>query len=179
MTMPFESSLPLVVACLLGAVGVFVAWLRVPSRGLLAFAALLAVAGSGAIVADALVETDREHLLALFPRLARAAEQREIATIMAALDPDLHPLRKTAEQVLAQVRPTEVAITGMDVVVDPAKTPPEAVAHLTVRVAGNVIDKGTPSTVLAGVRVVLHKKGGEWLVTDAEGEKVRPGQRPE
>jgi hypothetical protein len=44
------------------------------------------------------------------------------------------------------------------------------------RVTGNVIDKGTPGTVLAGVKVVLHKKDGQWLVKDAEGEPIRPGK---
>ena len=175
--MPFESSLPLILFCLLGAVVVACIWLRVQSSGLLAVSALLAAAGVGAFVADSLVETDREYLLALFPRLARAAEKQEVSTIMAALDPELRPLREEAEKVLKQVKPTEVAITSVDVAVEPAKKPPEAVANLIVRVTGNVIDKGMPGTVLAGVKVLLHKKNGQWLVKDAEGEPVRPGQR--
>jgi hypothetical protein len=174
--MPFESSLSLVVACLLGAVVVFFVWLRMQTRWLLAVAILLALVGVGCFAADLLVETDREYLLALFPRLARAAEKQDVATIMAALDPELRPLREEAERVLKQVRPTEVVITKCDVTVEPAKNPPEAVANLIVRVNGNVIDKGTPGTVLAGVKVLLRKKDGQWLVEDAEGEQVRPGQ---
>lgn len=174
--MPFESSLPLVAACLLGAVVAFFIWTRVQARWLLAGAAVLAIAGIVAFVADRLVETDREYLLALFPRLAHAAEKQDVATIMAALDPDLRPLRDEAERVLKQVRPTEVLITSIDVAVDPARKPPEAVAKLIVRVTGNVIDKSTPGTVLAGVKVLLHKKDGQWLVKDAEGEQVKPGQ---
>ena len=137
---------------------------------------MLAMLGTGALVADVLVETNREYLLAFFPRLARAAEKQDVATIMAALDPDLRPLREEAERVLKQVRPTEVVITKCEVAVEPAKKPPEAVANLIVRVTGNVIDKGTPGAVLAGVKVLLHKKDGKWLVKDAEGEQVRPGQ---
>ena len=137
---------------------------------------MLAMLGTGSLVADVLVETDREYLLALFPRLALAAEKQDAATIMAALDPDLHPLRDEAEWVLKQVRPTEVVITKCEVAVEHGKKPPEAVANLIVRVTGNVIDKGTPGTVLAGVKVLLHKKDGKWLVKDAEGEQVRPGQ---
>ena len=174
--MPFESSLPLVVTCLFGAVGGFVLWLRVPARGLLAMALLLGIAGVGAFVVDSLVQTDREYLLALFPRLARAAEKQDVTTIMAALDPDLRPLREEAEKVLKQVRPAEVVITSVDVAVEPAKKPPQAVANLIVRVTGNVIDRGTPGTVLTGVKVLLHKKDGQWLVKDAEGEQVRPGK---
>ena len=34
---------------------------------------------------------------ALFPGLARAAEKQDTATIMAALDPELQPLREDAE----------------------------------------------------------------------------------
>lgn len=174
--MPCESSLTLVAACLLGAVVVFFIWTRVQARWLLAGAAALVIAGIAAFVADSLVVTDREYLLILFPRLARAAEKQDVATIMAALDPDLRPLRDEAERVLKQVRPTEVLITSIDVAVDPAKKPPEAVAKLIVRVTGNVIDKTMPGTVLAGVRVLLHKKDGQWLVKDAEGEPVRPGK---
>ncbi|MFM7136386.1 MAG: hypothetical protein ACKO1M_04860 [Planctomycetota bacterium] len=174
--MPFESSLPLVAACLLGAVVVFFIWTRVQDRWLLAGTAALVIAGIAAFVADSLVVTDREYLLALFPRLARAAEKQDVATIMAALDRDLRPLRDEAERVLKQVRPTEVLITSIDVAVDPARKPPEAVAKLIVRVTGNVIDKSTPGTVLAGVKVLLHKKDGQWLVKDAEGEQVKPGQ---
>lgn len=174
--MPFESSLALVIGCLLGAVIASVVWLRVQARGVLALAALLAAGGVGCFVADSLVVTDREYLLALFPRLARAAEKQDVATIMAALDPDLRPLRDEAERVLKQVRPTEVVITGIEVDVDPAKKPTKAVANLIVRVTGNVIDKNTPGTVLVGVKVLLHKKDGRWLVKDAEGEQVRPGQ---
>jgi len=173
---PFESSLPLVICCLLGAVGGFFVWLQVRSRGLLAAAVLLALAGMGVFLADLLIETDREYLLEMFPRLARAAERQDVATIIAALDSDLRPLREEAEKVLKQVTPTEVAITSIDLAVEPAKKPPEAVANLIVRVTGNVIDKGTPGTVLAGVKVLLHKKDGQWLVKDAEVEPVRPGK---
>lgn len=174
--MPFESSLSLVLVCLLGAVATLFMWFRVQARWLLAVAILLAAAGVGCFVADWLVETDREYLLALFPRLALAAEKQDAAMIMAALDPELRPLREEAEKVLKQVRPTEVVITKCDVAVEHAKKPPDAVANLIVRVTGNVIDKNTPGTVLAGVRVLLHKRDGKWLVKDAEGEQVRPGQ---
>jgi hypothetical protein len=132
----------------------FFVWLRVQTRLLLATAILLATAGVGCFVADLLVETDREYLLALFPRLARAAEKQDVATIMAALDPDLRPLREEAEKVLTQVRPTEVVITKCDVAVEPAEKPLEAVANLIVRVTGNVIDKGTPALVFGTIRAV-------------------------
>ena len=89
---------------------------------------------------------------------------------------DLRPLRDKAERVLKQVRPTEVLITSIDVAVDRAKKPPEAVANLVVRVTGNVIDKNTPGTALVGVKILLHNKDGQWRVKDAEAEQVRPGQ---
>ena len=174
--MPFESSLPLIVTCLLGAGGVVAIWLRMQSWGLLALAAVLAITAIGAGVADYLVVTDRECLLGLFSRLADAAERHDSATLIAALDPDLRPLRDEVESVLKHVRPSEVAITRIDVSVDPDAKPPQAVAGLIVRVTGNVIDKGTAGTVLAGAKVLLHKQGGQWLVKDAEAEQVRPGK---
>lgn len=173
--MPFESSTPLVVACVVGAVVVLLAGVRARSRGLLVVTALLASAGVGAFVADRLVETDREYLQELFPRLARAAERQDVAAIVAVLDPDLRPLRDEVERVLKQVRPTEVVITKLDVAVKPDTTPPEAVVKLIVRVTGTMIDTLSPGTALTGVKVLLSKKDGRWLVKDADGEPVRPG----
>lgn len=173
--MPFESSTPLVVACLLAAAVAVAAWLRTRAGWLVAVAALAGAVGVGAFVADRLVVTDREYLLDLFPRLARAAERGDVPTIMAALDPGLQPLRDEAERALGQVRPTGVVITKCDVAVDAGRNPPAASADLIVRVTGNVIDKGTPGTALAGVKVTLHKREGRWLVTDADVVPVRPG----
>ena len=83
--MPFDSSFPSVIACLRGAVGASFIWTRVQARWLLAVATFLAILGVAAFVADSLVVTDRECLLALFPRLASAAEKQDVAPIMAAL----------------------------------------------------------------------------------------------
>jgi hypothetical protein len=49
---------------------------------------------------------------------------------------------------------------------------------MIVRVTGEVIEKGNQGTVLAGVRVLLHKKDDVWLIKDAEIEKAKPGQSP-
>ena len=173
--MPFESSLPFVIACLIGALVTGTVWVNSQSRWLLAAAVVLVLAGVGAFVADQLVVTDREYLQTLFPRLAIAAEKQDVATIYESLDPELRPLREAAEQVLKRVRPTEVTITKLEVSVDPAKRPLQATAAMIVRVTGDVIEKGNQGTVLAGVKVLLYKKDGVWLVKDAEVEKAKPG----
>lgn len=173
--MPYESSLPLVVGSLAIAAVAAVVGLRAGARGWIVAAVLAAVVGGSVFVVDRLVVTDREILLDLFPRLARAAEQRDIGTIVAALDPDLHPLRAEAERALARVRPTAVVVTRQDVTVDRAKNPPEATADLIVRVTGDVMDNGPAGQALAGCRVSLRKRDGRWLVTDAELRPVRPG----
>jgi|694.fasta_scaffold09943_10 hypothetical protein len=174
--MPFESSLPLVIGCLGAAVGAWVAWSRLQARWLLVVAGLLACGAVGCFAADWLVVTDREQLLDLFPRLARAAERQEVETLVAALDPDLRKLRAEVETVLRQVRPTEVTITDLDVAVDRGRQPPTAQADMIVRVTGNVIDRSTPGTALVKVIVWLHRKDGRWLVRDAEGEQYTPGR---
>lgn len=172
--LPFESSLSVVLASLaLAAIAVF-AWLKTSARPWLAIAILAACAALAAFVADRLVETDREYLQALFPRLAAAAEHQDIDTILAVLDPDLRPLRADAERVLKQVRPTKVLITKLEVTID---SPEAASVDMIVRVTGNVIDERTPGTTIVGLRVLLRKKGGKWLVTDAEvQEPVRAGR---
>lgn len=174
---PFESSLPLVLGSLaLTAIAIF-AWLNTQARPWLAIAILAACTALAAIVSDFLVETDREHIQAMFPLLAAAAERGDIDTILASLDPELRPLRADAEKVLKQVRPTEVMITKLDVTVDSKKSLPAATADMIVRVSGNVSGEGTPGTVLVALRVSMVRKGGTWLVREAEvQEPVRPGR---
>jgi hypothetical protein len=174
--MPYEESLPLIAACLLGGIYTFIIWSRRQAAWLLTTAVILVIAGVGAFVADRLVVTDREYLQELFPGLARAAEKQDVATIMAALDPELRPLRDSAEQVLKRVRPKAVVITKLQVTVESKTQPPKATAAMIVRVTGDVIEKGSQGTVLAGVTVLLHKKGSEWLIRDAEVEEAKPGQ---
>jgi len=174
--MPFENSLPLVVACLALAGVALIAWTKTLSRPWLIIALVTATAGIATIIADRLVETDREHLQALFPRLATAAERGDINTILAALDPELRPLRADAEKVLRQVKPSEVVITKLDVMVDSKKSPPAATGDMIVRVTGNVVDKATPGTTIVGLKVWMAKKAGSWLIQDAAVEPVKPGR---
>lgn len=56
--MPFEDSLQLVAACLLGGIFTFVIWTRRQTTWLLKSAVVLVVAGTGAFVADRRVVTD-------------------------------------------------------------------------------------------------------------------------
>lgn len=173
--MPFESSLPLVLACLVGTLVALFVWLQVQTRWLIAAAILMAAGGVLAFVADKLVVTDREQLFMLFPRLADAAERRDVATIIAAVDPDVRPLREQIEQALRQVQPTDVVITNIDLSLAPGATPPRAEAEVVVKVTGNIIDRNTPGTVLVEARVSLLKKDGTWLIQNATVEPVRPG----
>jgi hypothetical protein len=168
--MPYEDSYLVAIPSLAG-IALF-AWTKTTSRLWLIVALLTATAGIAWFVADHLVETDREQLQALFPRLAAAAERGDIDTILASLDPELHPLRADAEKVLRQVKPTEVAITKLDVTVDP----PAASVDMIVRVTANVGGDGTPGTVLVRLQVLMHKKAGTWLVRDADLEPLTPGR---
>lgn len=173
--MPFESSLPLVIASgLCGLVAVYI-WTRTQAYPALVVGVVFMLAGLGFFIADRFVVTDREYLEELFPRLARAVEERDFPMIMAALDPELHAFRKEAEDVLKRVKPTKVLITFMDIAVDPAKNSQKATADLVVRVAGNEIETGPPGDILAEFRVLLQKKDGTWLIQDAEADRARLG----
>jgi hypothetical protein len=171
--MPYEDShLAAISTLALAGVALF-AWLKTLSRLWLIIALLAATAGIAALIADRLVETDREQLQVLFPRLAAAAERQDIDTILASLDPERRPLRADAEKVLKQVTPTEVVITKLDVMVD---SPEAATVAIIARVSGNVSGEGTPGTVLVGLRVQMVKKGRTWLVEDVDVEPVTPGR---
>jgi len=163
--MPFESSLPIVATGLAIAAIALFAWLKTQARLWLALAILAACTALGAFVADRLVETDRECIEALFPRLAAAAERQDVETILASLVPKLRPLRADAERVLKEAQPSEVLITKLEVTL---ASPGAATVDMIVRVTGNVIDGRTPGTTMVGLRLLMAKTGGKWLVTDAE-----------
>jgi hypothetical protein len=80
-------------------------WLQSTVRPWLIIAILAACTALAAFVADRLVETDREYIEALFPRLA-VAERQDIDTILASLDPELWPLRDDAESEIKEVKPS-------------------------------------------------------------------------
>lgn len=163
--MPYDSSLPIIVANLALAAIALVAWLKTRAGPWLVIAFITLSASLGAFIADRLVETDREYIEALFPRLATAAERQDIDTILASLDPELRPLRADAERVLKEAQPTEVLITKLEATL---ASPEAATVDMIVRVTGNVIDGRTPGTTIAALRVSMAKKNGRWLVTDAE-----------
>lgn len=174
--MPFESTLPVVVAsALCGLIAAYI-WTRSQTTPLLVFAGGFFLAAIGLWITDRLVVTDRECLEDLFPRLAQAAEQQDIPMILAAVDPELLPLRQEAEQVLKRVKPTRILITYLDIAVDEAESPPQATADVVVRVAGDTVEAGTPGDILAEFRVLLHKKNGTWLIRDVEADRARFGQ---
>jgi hypothetical protein len=75
------------------------------------------------------------------------------------------------------VKPTEVRITRLKVVVDETKQPAEATADLIVRVTGTLLEPGAgQGSGLAEVHLRLRHANGTWLVYEAESDAARPGQ---
>jgi len=174
---PFESSIPIVIACGVAAgIATFI-WTRTQTRPWLVLAALALAAGVAVLIADRSVVTHRECLEALLPRLAAAAERQEIDTILEAIDPDAEPVREEARQVLSRVKPTEVRITRLEVEVDETRQPIEATADLIVRVSGTLLEPaGGQGTGLAEVHLRLRRVNGTWLVYEADTDAARPGR---
>jgi hypothetical protein len=170
--MPFESSTPLVIIALVAAVACGWYGLSSGARGVLFAAAVAAVAAAACFIADRAVVTDREYLDDLFPRLAEAAERKDIDTLLASIAPELRPLRDEVTKIMDEVKPKEVRITRALIEIAPTRR--AATADLIVRVSGTV-DKTTQATGIAGVLVTLEKRDGQWLITDAEESEVRPG----
>ena len=100
----------------------------------------------------------------------------------AAIDPAIRPLRDEVEHVLATLRPDEILVTRLDVVVDRAASPRTAKADMLVRYRGDVGGPGAPAPgqVLVALEVELHKPQGTWLVTAAraDDDAAIGGRRP-
>jgi len=137
---------------------------------------VLAALGAAADLTDRLVVTDREAIVDLLPRLAAAAQRRDAATVLAAIDPAIRPLREEAQALLDRLRPEEIRITRLDVTVDRTATPRTATADLLVRYVGDVGGPGGPATGQALVPLVLrlHKPADAWLVTEARIDDDAP-----
>lgn len=170
---PFEQSGMVVVLCGLAAAALAYGWLRTRSAACLGAGFLAVAIGGGACIADRLVVTDREYLQAWLPELAAAFERRDLETIMAAVDPELQPLRDEARRLLEQVAPSEVEITSLDIDLTAGSGQPAATADMIVRVTGSMLGPGGTGTAIVKAVASLEKRGNRWLVTDCVAEPVR------
>jgi hypothetical protein len=176
---PFDSSLPIVVgSAVVGAVSLLL-WSQSGQRGFgVLIAAAVAVAGL-AILCDWAVETDREQVERLFPRLAVAAEEGDVASILDTFDPAALPRRAEAERALREFHPEEVRVTRLDVTVTGPPDNRTARADLLVHVRGDAgaTDMAGPVSALIDLAVSLRKVEGRFLIVDFEPEQARPIDR--
>lgn len=169
--MPFQDSLPLLVGCL-AAAGLFVWLWRMAGQAVwLGLALVATAAGIGAATIDHLVITDREELELLLPRLARAVQEQDLVTLLAAIAPEVRPVQRQAEDAVRRFRPRQVAITKLEVVVDAGTEPLTAEAELLVRVSGRIAEQNEATGIVAAT--VRLEKRDRWLVTDCV---VRPAE---
>jgi hypothetical protein len=179
---PFDSSLPIVVGSAGVAAVSLLLWSQSGQRGFgIVIAAAVAVAGL-AILADWAVETDREQVERLFPRLAVAAEAGDMATILDTFDPAALPRRAEAERALREVHPEEVRVTRLDVTVTGPADNRTARADMLVHVRGDAGATGMAGHVsaLIDLAVSLRKVEGRFLIVDFDLEPARPiDRRPE
>lgn len=173
---PFEQSTAAVVGLAVLAITAGAWFLHSRVRAFAMVAAALAALAAGVDLADRLVETDREALETLLPALARAAERRDAATVLAGIDPAIRPLRDETQALLDRLRPEEIRITRLEVAVDRSTTPRRATADVLVRYHGDVGDRGGPATgqVLVPLTLRLHKPAEAWLVTEARFDDDPP-----
>jgi hypothetical protein len=173
---PFEQSTAAVLGLGILAITAGGWFLHSRSRPFAVAGAVLAALGAAADL------TDREAIVDLLPRLAAAAERRDAATVLAAIDPAIRPLREEAQALLDRLRPEEIRVTRLDVTVDRSAAPRTATADLLVRYVGDVGGPGGPATGQAIVPLALrlHKPAGVWLVTEARIDDDAPlgGGRP-
>lgn len=172
MTWLLEDPTPVIVACAVVEAGLAVAlvknrqaWLAIGMLGVL-------IVALGAIALDVWVVTDREQLDELFPRLARAVEQADAETVLAAIDPAMRPTIADAQRAMQQYRPQEITITDQQNDLHLDRQSPRATVDLIVRVVGNFGGGSGPQ--LVGLRVNLRKDGEKWLITDFKAERPDP-----
>lgn len=179
-SMPFDSSLPLVGSCGFLAGVALLLWSQSGTRGYLIAIVAAAAIGVTAFLADWAVVTDREQVEGLFPRLARAAEAGDTATILAAFDPAMIPPRAEAERALREFRPESVRVTQLDVTLSGPESDRRARAGMLIHARGDARGSGGmagPLTTLIDLDVDLRKAEGRFLITGFDADLGRPRDR--
>ncbi len=169
--MPYQDSLPILIGCLVAA-GVCVWLWRMAGQAIwLVLALAVGAAGIAAAAVDHFTITDREELELLLPRLARAVQEKDLSTLLAAIAPEVRPVQRQAEDAVKRFRPSQVVITKLEIKIDEDSEPLTAEAELLVRVAGQVADQNEATGIVAAT-VTLEKRD-RWLVTDCV---IRPAE---
>lgn len=170
--MPYEDSLPLLVACL--AVAALCAWLwrTMGQSAWLWLAGAAVCTGVGVAAIDYRTVTEREYLEILLPELAYAVQQKDLPTLLAAIAPEVRPVREQAERAVRQLKPTSVVITKLEITVDEPAEPPAATAEMFVRVSGTMVGQEETMGIVAAT--VSLEKRDRWLVTDCVVKPAEP-----
>ena len=170
--MPYQDSLSLLIGCL-AAAGLFLwLWRSFQQRGWLALSMLSVTAGIGVAALDQVTITDREAVELLLPRLARAVEEKDLATLIESIAPEVRPVQQQAERAVEKIQPSQVVITKIEVSVDSSGTLPVATADLLVRVSGRMVGQEEAMGIVAA-NVTLEKRE-RWLVTDCIVKPAEP-----
>jgi hypothetical protein len=169
--MPYQDSLPILIGCLVAAGACVWLWRMAGQAIWLVLALAVGAAGIAAAAVDHFTITDREELELLLPRLARAVQEKDLSTLLAAIAPEVRPVQRQAEDAVKRFRPSQVVITKLEVEVNQTTKPLTAVAELLVRVAGQVADQNEATGIVAAT-VTLEKRG-HWLITGCD---VRPAE---
>lgn len=169
--MPYQDSLPLLAGSLAVAGLCIWLWRSAGQTFWLGLALLAAVTGVGAAAIDHAVVTDREQLELLLPRLARAVQEKDLPTLLAAIAPEVRPVQRQAEEAVTRFRPSRVVITKLQIDVDQTTEPVSAVAECLVRVRGRIAAQNEAMGIVAAT--VMLQKRDRWLVTDCT---VRPAE---
>lgn len=176
---PFHDAWPWAIGGFVVAAIALLLWSQAGQKAFLVAMAASLVVGVGCLLADWLVVTDREEVELLFPRLARAAEAGDAATILDALDPTLGDVRAEAERALREFHPEEVRITRLDVAVTGPTTDRRARAAMLIHTRGDGRAAGTagPVAALIDLTVDLRREGNRFLITDFDADLARPMDR--
>ena len=170
--MPYEDSLPVLIGCLAIAGLFFGLWRSFAQRDWLVSALLSVVIGVGVATLDQITVTDREEVELLLPRLARAVEEKDLATLIESIAPEVRPVQEQAERAVEKIQPSQVAITKLEVSVDRSGRLPVATADLLVRVSGRMVGQEEALGIVAA-DVTLEKRE-RWLVTDCVVKPAEP-----
>jgi hypothetical protein len=159
----FEQSLLLVVLGTIAVVVLGFTWLQTGRRPLLYAALACVVLTVCGVLIGRWVVTDREAIDAVLRQMAREVERNDLDAVLQHVHSQSPQIRARASAEFPQYQFESVSIkSNLQITVDQAKNPPEAVAKFNVLVVGSLRDQSIQHSRALRYVVVSHVSKGRW-----------------
>ncbi len=180
MTAVLESPLPAILGGIVLLLLLAIAYFAVPKRGIVIAMGVVVAGVIGLVLLERAVITQREEVENALFHLAKTLETDDVAAVQELIAPDATLVQSAAQRHMPRYQINEVRITrDLEVTVDSAADPPQAIAKFTCRVNANDRKGELPyNTAILEFSIHFRKDGDRWLVEsyDVDQQEIKMGK---